>query len=158
MEKEINYTEIENYVKGEMNASNRTAFEQRLQADTNLASEVRFYEEVAQVAELQGLFEEAEEEMKTEQKSEAKVVPMKKNRQVKPARHFMALAASLAVIVIAGIFLWNNMNVGGQDHFAQYYQPYPNDIAPITKGDDRPETTLAEALQAYERKEYAQAR
>lgn len=158
MEKEFNYTEIENYVKKEMSANSRAAFEQRLQADTDLASEVRFYEEVVQVAELQGLFEEAEEELEAEQKSEAKVVSMKKTRQIKPARRFLALAASLAVVVIAGIFLWNAMNSSNQDYFAQYYQPYPNDIAPITKGEDLPKTTLAEALQAYERKNYGQAR
>lgn len=153
MEEEMDYTAIEAYVKGELTEKDTTAFEQQLQQDTDLKKEVEFYENMAQVVSWQGLFEEAAAEMEGT-KTEAKVVTMKQKR---PFRRYLAIAATFAVLVIGGIFLWQSLNSSTDQQFANYFDPYPNDIAPITKGGGVVENDLVAGLQAYERGEYAAA-
>ncbi|MEM0995397.1 MAG: hypothetical protein AAGI49_20355 [Bacteroidota bacterium] len=161
MDKEFDYTQIESYVKGELPAQARQSFEAEIAKDEALAQEVQLYQDIAQVAEWQGLFEEAAKEMEQQEhgtsSESAKVIPLAPKKRATPIRRYLSLAASLAVLVIAGIFLWQNLNRAGQDYFAEYYQAYPNDIAPITKGEAVSLTDLAQALQTYERREYAAA-
>ena len=64
---EKNYEEIVRYAKGEMDEASRKVFEQKMQADAELAKEARFYRDAAQVFQMKGLLDEVESDLEADQ-------------------------------------------------------------------------------------------
>lgn len=94
---------IDSYVRGEMEADERRAFEQRMAADADLASEVAHTERVAR-----SVKSVAEKKAQMAQwNSDAAVQPLK-NRG--PWRVIVASAAGLALVIVCG--WWLLMRVG----------------------------------------------
>ena len=113
MDKNYNYTEIEQYVKAELTEAELRKFEKKLSQDMALKEEVDFYKQLAEVSVLQGLFEEAESEMaeveeENEEEEESIKPTSKKEATVFSfSRRIISLAASFLVLVFAGWWIYS---------------------------------------------------
>lgn len=115
MEKEYNYSEIEKYAKNEMTEKELQSFQEALKTDEELLAEVDFYKQIAEVASLKGLFEEAEEELHQESEKVTQkkdnVVSIRPEAKVRRLgiRKILSYAASVGLLVVAfGAFFANN--------------------------------------------------
>lgn len=66
------------------------------------------------------------------------------------------LRIAAAVVVLFGVFAvyqWAPAN----EPYEEYFDPYPNVIAPVTRGNLNSETTLQRAFERYEQEDYALA-
>ena len=109
------------------------------------------YERDQMKAQLQTL----EADIQSEEKS-ARQESAPKAKVVRMWPRYLAVAASVALLI--GAFFWlNPMNSSGESElFAQHYEPYPNVIAPIQKSGDQP-TAKEQPFQDYERGDYEAA-
>ncbi len=144
MENNFDYNQIEKYVRNELKGKPLAEFEKKVTNDADLAKEVSFYKELAEVTKLKGLFEEADKEME-EEEGAPKVFYL--------SRKILALAASVLVLLIATWWLVfpNKPTVSPEqvalanDNFVHY--PYQK-----RGGDDHP--TLYDT---YKSKNYQKA-
>lgn len=85
--------------------------------------------------------------------------PVKSLSKKTATRRFLpwvGVAASL-VLLIGFVIYQNTSSVNEAALFAEYYQPYPNVVAPIVKGEADSLMLAGQGFQAYEKKAYDQA-
>ena len=70
-------------------------------------------------------------------------------------RRFLSIAASILLLV--AVFFVFKQQPSNSDLFAQYFEPYPNVVAPLQKSGDSDLTTYERAFQLYESGAYEEA-
>jgi len=74
----------------------------------------------------------------------------------RPVRKYLAIAASLALLIMAGIWILTP-SASNEELYLAYYQKYPNNLTPITRSDDQGVDLRSEGLKNYERGKYTAA-
>ncbi|MEL6656979.1 MAG: hypothetical protein AAFY48_22715 [Bacteroidota bacterium] len=142
-----NYTfeEIAAYLAGELPEAERTAFAQQLEQNEDLATQVEQQRLTHQAVDLYTQLR-TKEEIKAIYKNGARTRSL-------PGRTILAVAASVALLLVAG-FLWQKNNYSNTALADQYSTPYPDRLTTMS-GDA--EAQLTEAMEAYNRGDYAAA-
>lgn len=100
--------------------------------------------------ELKADLEEAESEFSSPRK-EAKTVSFKRRR-------ILAVAASVALLIFAAVYLFSNDPISHDDLFAAHFTSFDNVVLPIDRSSKEGERSAAEkAFAAYEAEDYAGA-
>ena len=115
MENDYNYPDIENYLGGRMDISEKEAFEKKMKGDPKLAEEVDFYQKVSNITIWKALFEEAEEELSGSEEKVAKKNELSsaKVRRLNAGKVF-AYAASFILLIVIGAFWYANANYSNE--------------------------------------------
>lgn len=153
------HEKIEAYLNGDMTGEELRQFEQSLESDKALASQVELFRNLdIALADEQALklqketLELGETYFNTQEATEAPV------RRLSVYRRPLAIAASIALIVSLGVLFWMT-NSGGslsnEELFAAYYEPYA--FSEGVRGDNDPENAYEKALSAIEREDYTAA-
>ena len=137
------YELIESYLANEMSADDRRQFEKQLEENTALKEELKLHEQMADVLkgekihQFRDVLKEVDKEWKkpTEKKGEGKIVRMN-------FRRVLAIAASLALLIIAWQFFFSNSNELNSDKlFADHFEPYQMILNQRSTSDDTHEST-----------------
>lgn len=154
---------IDNFVRGLMSDLEREEFNQEVEQDDALKAEVEFHQDVASIVRkrkaLQLVTAELEadhffSEAKPEEQSEAKVVNLSKRRSGS-IRRYLAYAASLLVLVVAGLgFINTQYSNSGLTTF-DANNLASNSMRTVTS--DTNADPFKEGIQAMEQKDFAQA-
>ncbi|MGI9552413.1 MAG: tetratricopeptide repeat protein [Aurantibacter sp.] len=156
---EQNIVLIEKYLEGNLGASEREAFEKRLEDDPEFGQSVVQMENMVsgikhagrkdiakKLADLEATLPEVELE------ETSNVIELKQSRY----RYWGAIAAGLALVLISSLFLLNyNSGQTEQDLFTAYYEPYSGDLSRSGEEDLFDKTKKAEY--AYALGQYAVA-
>ena len=141
---------IDKYLAGKLTAEEEVLFAQQIAVDNTFAEEVHFRQNVKRMA---------QEEGHIQIRNMLKDVDAKLDkRQGKRFKWWIASAALLALAALL-FLLWpvaEKKATPGELYIA-YYEPFPNLIAPIEKGDAAVQDTKKQAAQAYQRGEYTEA-
>jgi len=152
------YDKISRYVDGEMNAEELKAFEEELQQDAELQKATAFYREVNDTLKYKLQTDEGESALRTtlekmkdqyfskealSEKTKAKVVPFR------PVRRWIAAAAMILVIIIAGILFWAPWK---KDLYKQYAYI---EMSPVTERGLPADSLLKLAAENFNNKKFA---
>lgn len=140
--------QIQEYLDGNLNEPELSAFQQRLQNDQKLAAEVKSLQNIEH--NLRGIgYQELKSDV-SQWETEYKTNSKKSQRYT-----YLAIAASLAIFVLVGYFALNP-GVDANDLYAMYYSPYPDMI--LSRGEvTASEQQLTFGMQAYNDKNYSTA-
>ncbi|MBK9018354.1 MAG: hypothetical protein IPM82_32300 [Saprospiraceae bacterium] len=105
------YEQIEMYLLGKLSGPDLQAFEQRLASEPDLAKEVSLQREVFDAIRLEGKATAFRRQLESIEKKMAPDVPA---RRIVPIRRWLALAAGLALLVVAGWWLSNRQTTDVQ--------------------------------------------
>lgn len=137
---------IRRYFRGELSEAERVEVELRQLEDTEFASLMIQFEETRdgiRLAKKEALKDRLRE-IESQKKSKSRI------------RQF-AVAASIAVILgIGGMLIFNRTVGSAEKLYAEYYEPYPNVYAPITRDGDSL-SALDQAFANYEQGKYKEA-
>ncbi len=162
--------EIDDYLKGNMSASEKQVFEERLQTDTELAKELKLQRDMQIVYEDQKWLQGNEEALKTEgakqlksffESNEASDLKATINEVISENRSgsrnknfwFIGIAASIAVLLTISLFVFKENN------YDELYASYIHmDEIPslVTRGEDI-DKLLENAQLLFEDKKYQEA-
>lgn len=143
---------IEKYLHGKLDAPELESFENRLKADQTFAEEVNDYKGI-----IVGIDEYGRDRFSATVagwEQEVKGPSKKKEGKVVSFKNYLAMAASLALLLISGYFLFFNQSNESR-LFAQYFQPYENITS--ARSDDQGAQLLQDGMSAYDIKDYDQA-
>jgi tetratricopeptide (TPR) repeat protein len=167
---------IERYLSGELDSKEEETVEERIKTDKEFAEELDFMRDVMSASQKEGreefreklsaigkgLFENLENKADTEMKENSdsvKKLPLHRRRLI-------YYASALAAAIIVGIFIFLPGNRTGKLYSA-YYEPYPNEIVPYTRGEEVPRdfshfpqekyNLIVRAMKHYERGNYEKA-
>ena len=142
---------IEAYVMGQMNKTDRDAFEIEIQSDSALADAVELHRLL-----LMGLGdkdrnlfrEQVSQVIKTQQRDQAQV------KRMEPRRILWFVAA--VAIALIGFFAWFVIEPKVQPDklYAEYFEPYP--VYQVSRSEDH-EPQFQEAMELYGLERYAEA-
>ena len=149
MAQEYSFEDIEKYLSGDMEATEKQHFEKLLSADTGFARQVREHRQAHEVvalyarANIKDRVKSIHSRVKSEQKTTTNGFSM------------MKIAASVALLAVVGslyLYISYNYNTG---HLAtNAFEPYPNRFRTMGGvGED----TFATGLRAYDLQNYAEA-
>ncbi|HET8809474.1 MAG TPA: hypothetical protein VFM65_04330 [Flavobacteriaceae bacterium] len=138
---------IQAFVEKKLGKEEKSEFDRLFETDPEFRKEVAFHKD------LKTAFSTMERErLKTKlQQFESELkAPKQKTYAVWLA------AACILVIVGVGLMTFFNKNSAPSQLYADYFEPYKNVVAPITRGETN-ETTKKATFVAYEKKEYEKA-
>lgn len=145
---------IERYLFGTLDAAEKQQWTLR-NADADFQKELALQKDLQMAFRAEGReqiktrFQQLELERKTDMAEVQKLLPRF------PWAGITTVAAS--VLVLLGVLWWlNGQPLDNQAAFAQYYEAYPNVVAPLTKGEEAG-SDRDRAFQLYELGEYQQA-
>lgn len=162
--------EIDDYLSGNMSIEEKTAFEERLRTDTELASELKLQKDMLTMYDDQKWLEGNKKVLKTSeakalqsffesdeatqiQESIKEVVAENRTNTPQKAFWYVGIAASIAVLVTVSLFVFKDTNY--DDLYASYVQI---DAIPslVTRGEDT-DKLLENAQLLFEDKKYQKA-
>ncbi len=161
MDPQLQYEQIEAYLGGELSGGALAAFEQRLRSDASFASEVALHREMAKalgeqdVMNLENLLKEIRQEGEAAVLVKANAAPSSGTKIVSMRRRYLAIAASVALLVVAGLVLRNFM-ASTADHFTAFYEPYPVYLNTRNADAERIQA-LENGIKSYSEKDFATA-
>jgi len=88
---------------------------------------------------------------------EEKPISSTSTENVKPINRIVWLGVAASLLLLMGLFWWNNQSVNSDELFVQHFEPYPNIIAPIVKSQTPSATEYEQAFQKYEQGKYTDA-
>lgn len=135
---------ISKYIKGKLTSEEQQEFDNLIQNNPDFKLEVEEYRDIHQA------FKQKEnEDLKDFLRSIDKAQkPLETNKNTK------LIAFLTAACLIIGAFLFLNRTPSPDEMYAAYYEPYPNVLQPIVRGEAQ---ASSEAFRAYENKNYAEA-
>ncbi len=142
---------IQQYLHDRLSPEERANFENQLSKDTVLKE---------QYDEYQNLKQAIKESERIELKSS--LVAIEKTEQedtqeISFTRRYSYIYAAAAIIIAAIIvFQFLEKEPSPQDLYASYYEPYPNTLQPVVRGDSR-DDSVSKGFIAYESAAYDQA-
>lgn len=171
MENEFDHNKIEDYVNGKLDSSSAEAFEAELAKDEDLAKEVAFYKDLRVVAEVAGeedfqkMTNEVVAELETEgffaanaqKQEEAKKETARPKLRVLRAesRKWLALAASILVLISVGTGWWANANYSDSSIAGRQFDA--EIAASANRSKQGTDDVFAEGLTALSNGNYEQA-
>lgn len=149
------YELLEQYLKGELDEASRTAFEQRLERNEELAAELAWQQRMQAFlrknrereqlkAKLEKLGARHFQQESPQEPATTKVVPLYRRRSLQ-------IAAGIAILVIAG---WLSIRLLNQPSLYRQYADHPS-LALTEMSGEGPDVTNIE--QAFNREDYATA-
>jgi hypothetical protein len=138
---------IDRYLKGELDDATQRLFDDRM-LDSQFSKEVIYRRDLHQALRHRGRVL-LKEELQAIENQSSRVFKRKTINT-----RWLAVAASVALVVTTVYFLFTNTSE--QDLYAEYFQPVPNVVAPITKGGGT-NTDYNAAFRAYELGDYDRA-
>lgn len=168
---------LERYLLGLMDMPEKQRFEKALHQNPALQEDLDLQQDIMQGIRLHGsqdmkhILQGVEEEINSPPMPQTRPSPpMTSSKSAKPdpgtrrkpsgrpLLMWLAVAASLLMVVLLGYLLVRNNPTDPQMLYAVYYEPYPNIINPAQRSGDEAEATVPErAVRAYEVGQYAQA-
>jgi len=148
---------LDSYLKEELPQVAREKLQKRLAQEPVLAEALSMRQLISKGVKplgrqhLKKLFQEADKELDASTNSTS----INLLQSSKPSLFPWLAAASIAILL--GLAIWWTLDSSTPNRlYLAHYEPFPNLIAPIDKGGSN-EDVLAEAVQAYERADYATA-
>ena len=148
---------IEKYFDNELSEAEQQAFEKRLKSD--MAFQELYEQEKLLIEGIrQAGRKKALENLKTLEKNlpdveleQGKIIDLKKYR-------FWAIAAGFLLILgSVALFYLVNSQPTYQQVYAEFYEPYPNLLNTVTRGEEQQFSLKEQGLQAYEAGNYSEA-
>lgn len=145
---------IDKYLLDELTVAEQSEFKKRSQ-DPDFQKELEFHKEIQPVIKRSGR-EDLKMELKDleERISKENQPPVQRFRVIKMER-WIAVAAIMAGLIFVGNYLFQTQNTN-EKIFGQYYEPYPNVVAPIVKSGEE-SSDFEKAFQFYQLKKYEEA-
>lgn len=147
---------IEKYLEGNLTGQDFQEFKQRLEEDSEFRESLEEMETIVSGIrytgrrKIQHELDQLEANLpRLRQENETKVVAMRRTRT-------WAAAASVFLVAVTAFWFFNKSQIGDEQLFISYYQPYPNVESPTTRG----ETGLSlreQAYAAYDLEQYDEA-
>jgi TolA-binding protein len=176
MEKEFtNLGLFDQYIQQELTVEETENFDQRLKEDKTFEHEFNLYQDMLLSIEYDGESEirstitAVQKKLKGEHffdKEEVKIVDGTSRFKL-PGKRWLAIAASILVFIVAGLYLVNtDFTNGSEDAFAKFYKPETNKLSGILDSlessgfaniEAKKNKLLASALQYYEKGDYSSA-
>ena len=111
---------IRKYFEGTLSAEETLAFEELLKEDHTFAAEFEFEKNVKKAIIL----------------NKRKALKETFQAYEKPGKSYKWLFAAASIVAIVGLFTWNSFfNTNFDSLYNEYYQTYPNTIAPTVRGE-----------------------
>ena len=154
---ESDYELIDTYLLGRLDEAGRKTFGQR-QKDAAFQKELTWRKEMQLVFKKSGRQDLKNRLQALEQETTKSIDDPKQESTFflkLISKRWMSIAAGILFMVI-GFWLWNTQINTSDTLFAQYYEPYPNIVAPIIKSSTEV-TDYDAAFQLYEQQQYESA-
>lgn len=148
---------IEKYVQGILSEEERLEFDTLLGVDKGFSEEVAFHTNLKRVTEVEdeenfrGMLDEFEEEIRNVEGNE--ITRAKEKKGLFDRRWLVA--ASVILLLGLGVFYNLNQPVSSTDLYMNYFEPYPNVVQPVVRGDET--SAVSEAFEAYENGRFEEA-
>ena len=151
--------EIQKFLQGDLSGEELKQFEQKLAKDPDLAAEVRDYERLVEGLEAVGL-----DHFKTEVSSwealqrdeDMKELEEITSRRVVSITRYIPIAATVALLLFAGIYFYLSRSPGLHTLYTEYYVPYPDMLT--DRGDSAvnpsAKSLLFAGIEAYNSKNF----
>lgn len=144
---------IQKYIQGTLSTAEQTQFDTLLKDDLDFAQKVTEHKNLhsaIKATEKDDLKTHLEQLEATQNESDTSKKPFNKN---------IRLAIAVVLLLFFGlignyIIQQANMN---ETLYATYFEPYPNALAPVTRGQDAPRDLLVDAMRFYEDRNYEKA-
>ncbi len=152
MDQEKDIQLAEDYLRGNLNESEKEQFEQRLKADPELntiLADMTFFQK--------GIPQAFHEEIRESLAAKDRTMPAFKAEHKSERLPVWGYAAAAAVIVIALVYVLFFTGPQAGELYAAYYEPYPNLIEPNVRGETYPENSLAAAMAFYNQGDFTKA-
>jgi len=144
------FDHIEEYLKGELSEEEQASFESMMEGNPEIKEKVEMQRQLLKGIEL-GFNQELKQLLIEE---ESRLPGLKKNQsnRVKSLYPVIGIAATVSLMIIA-FYTFRNTTTDTSELYAQYYQPYPNVEAPISRSDINASNPFA----LYENRDYEKA-
>ena len=154
MEEETKDQLIQDYLEGKLEDKDLKDFENRLQQDPALAAEVQEFQDLE--LGLHGIgADQFKEEVK--QWEAAYRQTQQPAHKVFSLRRYYAVAATIALFIVAGIYFLMPGTPGMDQLYAQNYVPYEDMILDRSNASEGAQSFLVAGMEAYNQQQYAQA-
>ncbi|MEM6841607.1 MAG: hypothetical protein AAF632_05240 [Bacteroidota bacterium] len=141
---------MEDYIHGNLSVTEREQFEADMATDEQLREEVELHRQLISSVETESLRQLLDQIHEKNFESEVQVVSMPRRRSFFP----MAIAASVALLILAGWWIFNLQTSSPESVYAAYFTPAEG--LPTTLGYST-NTDFAEGMVSYKLEEYAEA-
>lgn len=135
-----NYNYIEKYFEGSLTPEEKITFTKLLEEDTDFAATFAFEKNVKNAIIL----------------NERAALKQKLQSFEKPKKAYKWLYVAASVVLLLGIFTWNNLTTNYDSLYSEYYQTYPNTVSPIVRGENTTDIK-SNAFYAYDSGNYEEA-
>ncbi len=147
---EDQFDQIEKYLREELNSEEKARFESSLEKHSDLKEKVEQQRQILKGIELG--FNQELKEFLIKEESNLERTRHKETYRIRSLYPVIGIAATVSLVIIA-YFTFRNKTIDTAELYAQYYQPYPNVEAPISRSDANEFNPYG----LYEKGEYAQA-
>ena len=141
---------MEDYIHGNLSVAEREQFETEMATDEQLRQEVELHRQLISSVETESLRQLLDQIHEKNFEAETKIVAMPRRRSYFP----MAIAASVALLILAGWWVFNLQTSSPESVYAAYFTPAEG--LPTTLGYST-NTDFAEGMVSYKLEEYAEA-
>lgn len=87
---------------------------------------------------------------------DSKVETATVSSKVMPIRRWLSYAAAVLLLLTAAWWLWPK-SINGENLYASYYAPYPNELTITSMGSNAPESSILEIMRPYNAGRYSEA-
>ena len=137
---------INKYFEDTLTSEEQLMFKSILESDAAFAEQLTFEKQVRAAIHLQ-------ERLKIKQK-----LQIFENQQFKPQNlKKIGLVAASLLFILTSYWVYNLSSKNTEKIFANYYQAYPNTLAPIVRGVEEGDSLQFVAFELYEAKKYAES-
>ncbi|WP_146169768.1 hypothetical protein [Kordia periserrulae] len=144
---------IQKYIQDSLNEAEKVQFETLLKSDAAFAQKVTEFENVHAAIKAN---EKAELKSHLQQLEANENMSNPTKKTVKKSIRLAIAVVILVVIGLIGNYFMQQANLN-ETLYATYFEPYPNALAPVTRGQETPAEALPKAMRLYEDGKYQEA-